>query len=234
MSFILDALRKSEHERDRHILPGVVQAPRSGRSSGSLRWIVFLCIGAFVLNLAALAYVLLREPRAAGSTATSGATTATTPTDRRAAEPRAVSIAPASGAASTVRPLAEEAMATGRTAPYTDVPPTPHTRPLTRGREAMNVPAPVAPVTATNVEPDPSVAGLPTRRQLPAALASALPALSVDLHVYSPQPAQRFMVISGQRAVEGGTIAGGIVVERITPDGAVAVFRGTRFLLTRE
>jgi general secretion pathway protein B len=61
-----------------------------------------------------------------------------------------------------------------------------------------------------------------------------LPALSVDLHVYSPEPAQRFMVISGQRAQEGATVAGGVVIEKITPDGAIAVFRGTRFLLTRE
>jgi len=61
-----------------------------------------------------------------------------------------------------------------------------------------------------------------------------LPPLTVDLHVYSADPAQRFMVISGQRAQEGGTVAGGIVIERIVPDGAIAVFRGTRFLLTRE
>ena len=64
--------------------------------------------------------------------------------------------------------------------------------------------------------------------------ASALPSVSIDLHVYSAEPAQRFMVVSGQRVQEGATVAGGILIEKITPEGAIAVFKGTRFLLTRE
>jgi len=225
MSFILDALRKSEHERERRILPGIVEAPRAQRSNPTLRWILGLIAAVFVMNTAALLYFLLRTTPVAAPAQTT--VTAATPQAVAATPP------PQAGTGSEtphgpVRSLAEEALAAGRTAPYTDVPPV-SAHPVAPHHEA---PAPSAPRSVTPT--DTSVAGLPTRRQLPPAVMSALPPLTVDLHVYSADPAQRFMVISGQRAQEGGTVAGGVVIERIVPDGAIAVFRGTRFLLTRE
>ena len=117
MSFILDALRKSEHERDRHLLPGVVQAPRSGRSSRSLRWILVICICAFVLNLAALSYLFLREPRGAGPTGVAITDAGTVPSAGASLATPTAPVAPAVGA---VRSLAEEAMASGRSTPYTE------------------------------------------------------------------------------------------------------------------
>jgi general secretion pathway protein B len=219
MSFILDALRKSEHDRERRILPGIVEAPRAQRSSPTLRWILGLIAALLVINTAALLYFLLR---------TTPTPTVTAPTETVTAAPK-----PAPGSATAVpsgpvRSLAEEALAAGRTAPYTDVPPV-NGRPV-----APHHDVPASPAPRLSPPADTSTAGLPTRRQLPASVVSALPPLTVDLHVYSADPAQRFMVISGQRAQEGATIAGGIVIEKITPDGAIADFRGTRFLLTRE
>ncbi len=224
MSFILDALRKSEHDRDRRILPGIVEAPKARMAGHHLRWIIALCAALFVLNSAALLYLLLRAPTSSTVPATpaaqpeppvpSAATNARTPSQTAAP-------------VGAVRSLADEAMVGSRSAPYADVPPTPHVRMPTVSRDTP-------PPAGVRVEVDPATTGLPTRRQLPPALASALPPITVDLHVYSPQPAQRFMVISGQRALEGATVAGGIVIEKITPDGAIAVFRGTRFLLTRD
>jgi general secretion pathway protein B len=230
MSFILDALRKSEHDRERRILPGLVEAPRAQRKNPLLGWIVGLLATLLILNTIALLYFLLRAPApvagpvALPAAAPSAAVAATAPSG-----PAAVYTPPPINPAVTHRPtrsLADEAAASGRTAPYTDVPPI-AARPLpTPHRE----PAGVTPLAET----DGGAAGLPSRRQLPAALASALPALSVDLHVFSSNPAQRFMVVSGQRVQEGASLAGGVVIEKITPDGAIAVFRGTRFLLTRE
>jgi general secretion pathway protein B len=228
MSFILEALRKAEHERDRRILPGIVDAPKAHTGRHTLRWIIGLGAALFIVNSVALVVLLMRDPRPASPSAapveavTSAAPPMSAPQVSRSV---ASAAAPSTGA---VRPLAEEVVAGARNTPYTDVPPTPSVRAVTPARAT---PPPAARPLA---EPDPSTAGLPTRRQLPAALASALPPISVDLHVYSAVAAQRFMVISGQRAGEGATVAGGIVIEKITPDGAIAVFRGTRFLLTRE
>ncbi|MBS0395827.1 MAG: general secretion pathway protein GspB, partial [Proteobacteria bacterium] len=70
--------------------------------------------------------------------------------------------------------------------------------------------------------------------QLPAQATAGLPVLNIDLHVYSADPAQRFVVINGQREREGGQLKEGPTVERITPDGAILNHQGTRFLLPRE
>jgi general secretion pathway protein B len=227
MSFILDALRKAEHERDQRILPGIVDAPKAKRGRHTLRWVIAIGGALFVLNSLALLYLLMRDTRSSQGSASDHV--ASVPTQQPSPMPQVARpmTAPAAPAGGGIRPLTEEALAGSRAAPYTDVPPTPSSQPITAHRETAPTPRMVA-------EPDPATVGLPTRRQLPPAVASALPPISVDLHVYSPVPAQRFMVISGQRAQEGATIAGGIVIEKITPDGAIAVFRGTRFLLTRE
>jgi general secretion pathway protein B len=83
-------------------------------------------------------------------------------------------------------------------------------------------------------QPHVSVAGLPSIHQLPAQATAGLPALNLDLHVYSGDPAQRFVIINGQRLHEGDTLKEGPAVERITPDGAIINHQGTRFLLPRE
>jgi general secretion pathway protein B len=227
MSFILDALRKSEHERDQRILPGLVEAPRSKSSNSAVRWIVGLVAALFVVNTGGLLYLLLREPP---RPIPAPVATPVIPQSASDVPPAPVADAPAKIPPPTgaVHSLSDEALNGSRTSPYTDVPPTPRPRQPILRRE----PAPT--VSAAGIEPDPASAGLPTRRQLPATVASALPALSVDLHVYSPNASQRFLVVSGQRAQEGATLAGGVVIEKITPDGAIATFRGTRFLLTRE
>jgi general secretion pathway protein B len=227
MSFILDALRKAEHERDRRILPGIVDAPKAKRGRHTMRWVIVAVGALFALNSIALLYLLMRDVHPVATSGSLPVAVAPTPTASlplQATRPVTAGTLPASG---SVRPLTEEALAGSRTGPYTDVPPTPKAPPAITHHDVVQPPRVVA-------EPDPAAVGLPTRRQLPAAVASALPPVSVDLHVYSPVAAQRFMVISGQRAQEGATVAGGILIEKITPDGAIAVFRGTRFLLTRE
>jgi general secretion pathway protein B len=229
MSFILDALRKAEHERDRRILPGIVDAPKAHTGRHTLRWIIGLGAALFVINSVALVVLLMRDPRPTSPRVVPVEGVASAPRSVTAPQVSPLLAAAASPSTGAVRPLSEEVVAGARSTPYTDVPPTPSVRAVAPARATAPPPA-ARPVP----EPDPSTAGLPTRRQLPAALASALPPISVDLHVYSAVAAQRFMVISGQRAGEGATIAGGIVIEKITPDGAIAVFRGTRFLLTRE
>jgi general secretion pathway protein B len=59
-----------------------------------------------------------------------------------------------------------------------------------------------------------------------------LPALHLDLHVYAAQPQQRFIFVNSRKYREGETLAEGPQVEQITADGAVLVFRGSRFKLS--
>ena len=54
MSFILDALKKSEAERQRQHAPGIAGIPESQRRGGSRKWIWILS-ALLVVNLAVLA-----------------------------------------------------------------------------------------------------------------------------------------------------------------------------------
>ena len=221
MSFILDALRKSEHERERRALPGLIESSVARRTPSTLTWV----LGAFgvllVLNAAILLYVVVRP----AAPPTAAAQERSPP----AAEIRATIAAPLRAAAPNLasnpgrtRPLAAEVAAAD---PALEVPePPPVTHPSVP--VAVMAPAPArAPVNGTV---------WPTLRQLPAADAAALPPLNLDLHVYSSVAAQRFVIINGQRVREGGQLREGLLVEQITPEGALLNRQGKRFVLTRE
>jgi general secretion pathway protein B len=68
---------------------------------------------------------------------------------------------------------------------------------------------------------------------LPLGTRQTLPPLRLNMHVYNPDPARRFAIIDGTRAIEGAPLGKELNVESIQPDGVVLVLRGERFLLPR-
>lgn len=90
---------------------------------------------------------------------------------------------------------------------------------------------PVAPLA---VAPSPAPAPLPdagAARAAQPAPATPLPRLALDVLVYSEIPAERLVFINGRKYVEGQTVNGEVVVEQITPDGAVLEHQGRRIVL---
>ena len=61
-----------------------------------------------------------------------------------------------------------------------------------------------------------------------------MPPLRLELHAYSPRPADRFVFINGTKYVEGATLAEGPRLQKIAPNGAVLVYLGHRFLLAPQ
>ena len=59
----------------------------------------------------------------------------------------------------------------------------------------------------------------------------ALPALHMDVHGYTKDPAERFVVINLKTYRIGNTLAEGPVLKDIVPQGAVLEFHGATFLL---
>ena len=228
MSFILDALRKSEHARERRALPGLVDAPVSRRSPSRLPWILGGVGVLLLVNIVVLVFVLARPAAPpAAVPAMKPAATLGTASIASAPAPSASPPVPPRPAAPKVRPLAAE------TEPGADpelervaAPPPAHVarEPYAAERAAAE----------REFHPRVAVAGVPSIHDLPAQATAGLAPLNIDLHVYSADPAQRFVIINGQRLHQGGQLREGPTVEQITPEGAILSHQGTRFLLPRE
>jgi general secretion pathway protein B len=99
---------------------------------------------------------------------------------------------------------------------------------LAADAEAMEATTAPAPPRPSRIREE---AGLPTSQQLIAAGTLRVPELGLELHVYSDDPARRFVIINGRRYREGATLNEGPVVESITTEGAVLDSQGTRFIV---
>lgn len=91
MSFILDALKKAESERNRRVAPVLMDARIAPPRRGLPGWALVLGI-VLLVNLAVVAWLLLKTPASGGAAAATAAPPAT------AASPAATSPAPAAPA----------------------------------------------------------------------------------------------------------------------------------------
>jgi hypothetical protein len=55
--------------------------------------------------------------------------------------------------------------------------------------------------------------------------------MKLEVLVYSDDPLDRMVFINGHKYVEGQTVEGGAVVERIDPDGVLVLYEGQRAVL---
>lgn len=76
-----------------------------------------------------------------------------------------------------------------------------------------------------------SGAGLPSADELAAA---GVPALQLDLHVFSTVPGERLIFVNSHKYREGDTLQEGPVVRQITPAGAVLEYNGRDYLLSNK
>lgn len=202
MSLILDALRKSERVRHQS-LTGQLSAGETPAGPGRLPvpWVTLIA-AILVVNALLLFFFWPR-------TAPAPAPTVNAPALPQSYRP-------------SVRPLAQET---------DDV-----VTPQTPARSS----APAAAPQVLSAQPAPSVqiapaaantASLQTFDGLPLELRSALPALHMDVHGYATRPAERFVVINLKQYHIGDSVAEGLTLKDIVPQGAVLDYRGTVFLL---
>jgi general secretion pathway protein B len=212
MSFILDALKKSEAERQRQHSPGIASIPESERQAGSRKWIWVLA-ALLVVNLAVLAGIMLRPT--IDSQQTAGQPGMQRPASPQPAPEQATGAPPQGTTAPQVRrePAAQQP----------DVANEPGLAPASAPR-AVAAEAPAQRVTP----------GLPSLNELQAQGVLMLPEMHLDIHVYSGQPADRFVFVNMKKYTEGATLSEGPAVREITQDGVVLDYQGTRFLLPRE
>ena len=228
MSFILDALKKSESERHRAAVPGLA-ATTIVRRESRLPMVLAIVATLLLLNVGILFFLLRREsppvvpPPAADVRTHPTAAANGAPAGPAPAIPGSASPAPARLSA-PVRPLGAEPAPAENARADLEPPPV--------GERVIRPPARESASSAER-----SARSAPS--DLPAGLAAlpqpaGLPPLNVDLHVYASAPGARFAVINGHRYHEGDSLAEGPRVETITPDGVILNFHGSRFLLRRQ
>jgi general secretion pathway protein B len=224
MSFILDALKKSEIERQRQSMPGLMDAPASLRRSRLPLWAVLIgCL--LAINTVVLIVVLLRN----------GAPSV-------AATPARHDTAPAQLKAPTVddhfSPLSQAPVY----APEIPVPPPETSASNESAAAATHAIAQRAAPHAVR-RPDPVLVEeeasdndevLPSINEINLTGAQALPEMHLDVHVYATKPSDRFVFINMRKYKEGNTLQEGPVLERIRRDGVVLNYQGLRFILPRQ
>ena len=258
MSFILDALKKSETDRQRQNGPALFEVRVAPTRDKLPLWAVGLGV-LLAVNLVIVAWVLLHRP--AAPEVVSPPVTAVQPTPPPSypapAVPPAPNTVPVSGAPPTAPvaqtagmtqppPSTEALQAAGSTPPQmgasTQPPQGAATAPVAgteqQGDNKVN-PDDYAP--ATDPQPQPfgnhvsrgTVSGVPLYADI--ASTNHLPTLRLDLHVYAANPQERFVMINMHKLHEGDALpTEGVRVESITPYGAVLSHDGTKFVLPRD
>lgn len=223
MSFILDALKKSEIERQRQSMPGLMDAPTSLRRSRLPLWAILLgCL--LAINTVVLIVVLLRNggPSVASTPAKHFSASADlkaptvdehfSPLSQAPVYAPEIPVPPAETASSNESAAANRAIAQ-RAAPH-----------------AVRRPDPVL----IDAEASDNDEVLPSINEINLTGAQALPEMHLDVHVYATKPADRFVYINMRKYHEGNTLQEGPVLERIRRDGVVLNYQGLRFILPRQ
>jgi general secretion pathway protein B len=244
MSFILDALKKSESERQRQSGPGVFQPRIASPRARFPVWAIALGL-LLGVNLLILIWVMTRPD-----------TTPVAATNPAATAPASAATAGATSAGAAA-PAVTGAASTGAAAPATRFNPPLIVDPaLTEvepgAGETAGAPRP-GPATGTPFNPNdyvpaqPAAAGATTplgtdaatrgggsnyaSRDALVARGQNVPEVALSLHVYDPDPAKRFVFVNGQRGSDGDSLPSGLRIEQIVPEGAVLSWNGNRFLV---
>lgn len=232
MSFILDALKKSESDRQRQSGPSLfevkVAPPRRTLPVWALAIAVLLGINVIVIS-----WMLLRRPAAQQPAAAPP-------------QPTAPAIHDAPAARAAITPPAQGSAAPGQAAAHagsSGQPPAPASLASSAQSVAQPSPSDNPSDNAPAVEPaatpglgtsggGPVAGDMPLYQQI--ATSDGLPALHLDMHVFADRPRDRFVLINMHRLGEGDTLPGGVHVDEIRPDGVVLTYQGTQFLLPRN
>lgn len=253
MSFILEALRRAEHERTNSQLgastPAAVASPGEHRRPRVLIALAVLLL----VNAVVLAILLLRKPAVSvpptAPVTESFSAAAPTPIQQAVAPvPTSVEAGPAvavvEDAVGSLDDLGADAAET-ETASEFSAPPAPHPRaaqaaaeePVSADEaldesEMESFQPEAAESTASPAATDSSQAAaeITELRDLPGNFQSALSGLKVEVHNFDADAQRRFVLINGHRYREGQSLPLGPRLVEIVPEGMVFEYQGRRTL----
>ncbi|MFA5913976.1 MAG: general secretion pathway protein GspB [Burkholderiales bacterium] len=244
MSYILDALRKSDQLRRRNAAPTL---PLGQATAVAPKRPPLLSYGVLALVLlgAGIAIGWLRpwQPQAPAPVAVAAAPKL--PEPRVEPTPAVQPGAALQPQAPTQQPLAPLAPVPARASVPAAVPAPAQAQqpaaPMQKQRlpqQQAAAPVPAAAVSAAvpqeahgskapgGAPPAPAVM---TMAELPVAIQQELPPMSISVHAYSGKAADRLVGINGRLLHEGDNVAPGLNLEQITPDGMILSYKGYTF-----
>ena len=236
MSYILDALKKSEQER------GVGEMLAPTNSAGTLaapleqRWwpIILALVLVVVVSLVLLRFwahdgVPAKPVAAQASAETVGSQTAITDgvelsepshVDRRDVGDLSEQTRVRSGKRKTKRQASMSKPKSPKATPEI-------------AATTVTVVEPIMDDFTQEEVPDVDPADIPFLRQMPDAFRDGVPEMVVNVHLYSASEAENLVYINDRHIRKGDRIEGGVRLEAIVQDGVVLNHGGTRFKLPR-
>lgn len=226
MSYILDALRKADAERERDPARGIhaqtaVGATVAAARSGPPAW-MWLAGGA----VAAAGVAFVAWPVDGPSPLSA----------KPVARPQPAAVAPPAQPIPAAMPVQVSAPMPVATAVQPAPPPMPAPIPQAPvAATAKAVPAvavataPPAVAAAAAAAPSAGADRVHAIAELPPDVQRDLPKLAITGGVHSDNAAQRMLIVGGQVMAEGAQLAPGAVLEEIRPKTAVVRFRGYRY-----
>jgi general secretion pathway protein B len=239
VSIILEALRKSERERQAGQVPGMAQVVlESGyRRSRGLPWIL---VSLVVINAGGVGYWLYQSHSTQGIDPQPQVALPNSPASAQARDV---------GVASTI-PVPEVTPPPTAMAPSMTYEPSP--RPAYPMPEHLLPPANVGsmredeedPVDAElEAEGEASIMdkrqigrtrqGLPRLSELPDAIQQRVPSFKITMFAYSENPQERFIIVNMKKYSAGDVLPGGVLLIEIRAEDLVAEMDGQKFLIPR-
>lgn len=94
--------------------------------------------------------------------------------------------------------------------------------------------APAKPADAIHMAPTAAAApAVPQYYELAYNVRKDIPQFNLSMHVFAADPSARFIVVDGDRKVEGDAVKEGLLLREVRTDGIVLEFRGQRFFYPR-
>lgn len=225
MSYILEALKKSQAERQLGELPSIhapqVQLHDGAASASARRTPVWLALGGVAVTVAAA--LLLWQPWQADAAAPAAA--AVVPAVLAQAVPAPLPVAAPPAAVAPV-PVAAFVPPAATAAPVHHARPVAEPKQETPGQAVsppVAAPAPAVPPTPAAEE------SVPGMRDLPEPIQRQIPAIAIGGYIYSKNPADRLLLIDKVLRHEGEELAPGLVLEKLQPKAAIFSFKGYRY-----
>jgi len=217
MSYILDALKRADAERERGVVPGLYARQLAGSGAtprtASRKLILIACGAALLLGAMAVALWLWR--------AAPDVTPRVVP-DQTAAEPAPAPVVRSPEVIATVQSPVQQ--------PAPAIAAAPPPAPAVAAKPATTATALPTPKATASVPVAPATAA-PLLAELSEDMRRQIPPLTITGAVYSDNPGQRLLLVNNQVLPQGTVVAPEVTLEEIGAKSSTFSFRGNRFRL---